>query len=350
MQDMGNLPVQDAFQTATIQAVIGPVDQNVYVTGQITGNTVVNWPGMFGIIADQVRTNCNEAYNATNIVNPIISGGLSSFRVVCGGVKLASLQGSSARQTSFIVTPIPLTKCELAYSDQAGVGPQNTSTASSSCGTKFGQWMRDNTGSNANNIGGMLSRKDTQCVTSWELIENDMIMKFSPIGPKAFDIHDTEVVGDNTLNAYSGTAYFESDTVICGGSGEHVTRIENLCSRDPLSAEGWQGYLITSSGAETTTMDLEYILHLEGIRTASYTFNPSEGGSNSIYVPVGYTAPPIKGQRFDIASLLNMIRSNVSTDDLISVVSRGISLVNGMGGGGNTARQLRQLTNFGTTL
>jgi len=211
--------------------------------------------------------------DATNINKPLLANLYSTFRTVAGGVRLNSLTSVSNNTFTLSTYQPPAIQANIPYrvwngystlTQSASPDYVGNATAAQVTSAFFGTDL-----SNASSANLINSRRS---YTGFEIQANPLTLSFQPNNPIAHVFRETSgvatVVGDTGFgNEYAFVDAGTTSSPAIGGDS------------DITNNEGWDGILmyITSPPSVTgsagfTVMEVEYILHCEGIPiTTIYT-------------------------------------------------------------------------------
>jgi len=231
----------------TIIPVLGPVLQ-------IPSNAAV---GMQGSLV-------SNGYPSFAI--PMISSQLANFRVVAGGVMLRSMLASSIGQCLTTAVPVMVQNSDFAWDNLVtGMAYNNASSA--------GYWLEGGEGCNfiqesllgsVYNNTNILNMGGTRSFTTYDLMMNEALMRFSPITPEAFHFHDCGEEMPTMVNG-SGNMVGVGDIVdwqITGGPA-----VKGVAKRGITDTAGWSGVMIRNTnpnGAQVYLYEVDFVLHIEG--------------------------------------------------------------------------------------
>ncbi len=236
-----------------------------------SGNATMTWGG-----TGAYTTNTDIFFLASNSA---LSGAFINYRIVGGGVRIKNMQAPLGATGRIEIAQVPL----------AGTGI--TSLALDTVAFSFPDLTQAYLGATSNNGDNFISllgfpHADEYTVT--ELLTHDIAASFKPSGPDSLEFYKTvprtigssgyEVIDDGALQPLNTTSVAASKV---------ITGL-------PTIAKGWNAICIRGTSFPAgATLEIEYILHLEGTPSVLTTtiLNNSEA-------EMQISVDPVKLQRF----------------------------------------------------
>lgn len=210
-------------------------------------------------------TSCLTDSNGAN--KPYVSNLYSTFRTVAGGIRINSLTSVSNNTFTLSTYQPPAIQSNIPYRVWSGYSPLTQPASADYVGQATGPQVTNaffgadlSSASNANLVN---SRRS---YTGFEIQANPLTLAFQPNNPIAHVFRETSGVASQVGDTSFGDEYAFLDSA--GTTSSPATGGDS----DLTNNEGWDGliFYVTSPPSITgtngyTTIELEYILHCEGI-------------------------------------------------------------------------------------
>jgi hypothetical protein len=220
--------------------------------------------GPFLQIAQTSATGLNGAMLSNNDAAPAIASQLANFRVVAGGVNLRTVLGSNQGQTLSTAIPCLVQNSDLSW------GALTTSTFNrNNSGTYWNEgqagcnFMQEEMLGSVYNNTNILTMGGARSFTSFDLVMNEALFRFSPVTPEAFHFNDCGTEFLPFVNT-AGRAMMAGDIMdydVTSGAVDSVAR------RGITDVAGWSGVILrntTTAPTSMSTYEVDYVLHIEG--------------------------------------------------------------------------------------
>lgn len=234
-----------------LEPVLGPIFQVPFTSPVgLNGALVSNFNGL-----------------SSPVYEPAIAQSLASFRVVAGGLCVRSILRNNVAQGLSVAVPVLMQNSDFAWTDVVSTDYFNRSNAT---GNTF--WTENQNGCNfvqlsmlgsTYNSTNILTMGGAASFTTYDLMMNEAVMRFTPVTPEAFKFHDCGyenpsmvntagvVVGPGDIATYDMTTY----------------NVQDVAKRGITDCDGWSGVILRNSNPSTQQeffYELDYVLHIEG--------------------------------------------------------------------------------------